>query len=60
MGAQALKSAGKSDWANRVPDKLIDELAVQARSGELKLDPATIDKWRDAAAKIGIGYGRSP
>jgi hypothetical protein len=60
VGAQALKSAGKSDWANRVPDKLIDELAVQARSGELKLDPATIDKWRDAAAKIGIGYGRSP
>lgn len=60
LGAQGLKAAGESDWANKVPDQAIEALAESVRKGEINIDPAIVDKWRDAAARIGIGYGRSP
>lgn len=60
VGAQGLKKAGESDWANKVPARSLDDLAAMAAKGELEIDPATIDRWRDAFAKAGIGYGRSP
>lgn len=60
VGAQGLKKAGESDWANKVPASSLDDLAAMAAKGELEIDPATINRWRDAIAKASIGYGRSP
>jgi hypothetical protein len=64
LGGVALKAgvstAGKSDWANQVPDKSIEELARLARNGVLNLDPAIVDKGRDTLSKMMIGTARRP
>ena len=39
---------------------LIEAAANLARNGPLQLDPAIIDKWRDAFAKTAIGTARRP
>ena len=62
LGGMLIKSrvskAGKS--ANVVSDKEIEAAANLARNGPLQLDPAIIDKWREAFAKTAIGTARRP
>jgi hypothetical protein len=59
-GAKVLKAASKTDWANRVPDTSIEDLARLARNGVLNLDPAIVDKGRDTLSKMMIGTARRP
>ena len=62
LGGMLIKAgvskAGKS--ANVVSDKEIEAAANLARNGPLQLDPAIIDKWRNAFAKTAIGTARRP